>query len=192
MKKAGMAIMMAMLAYTTGFAFEDSIMVNDKNSFSLFIGKVHFATRITLLDKRQNALFDQSIEKDSMFAKLFNVELLQEGEYSIRIEDRRQKKEIPLTILVNNIQFDHSSVLKFYKPVIHERGERVYINQFSPTGDPLYVTIFDKNNNLVYKEKLKGQTTLGKIYDFSQSMPGSYRVYCESKGGSMIQDVLIK
>jgi hypothetical protein len=192
MKTVGMAILMVVLSYTTSFAFKDSIKVNNNKSFSLVIDKFSSGARISFFDKRNNALYEQSINADSSFAKLFNLELLQKGEYFIRIEDEMRKKEIHLSINEEGISFDSTQIREFYKPVVREKGDWIFVNQFSPNGDPLYIAIYDRYNHLVHEDKLEGNTSLGKIYDFSQSMPGSYRVYLESEGVAMSRNVMIK
>lgn len=192
MKTIGMTVMMVVLYYTSGFSFEDSIKVNNNKSFSLVIDEIGSETRIALFDKRNNKLYEHILDADSSFAKNFNVELLQDGEYSIRIENDVRKKEIQLSINPEGVSLDSARIREYFKPVVREKGDWIYVNQFSPNGDPLYIAIYDRYNHLIHEDKLEGTTALGKIYDFSQSMPGSYRVYLESEGEAMSQNISIK
>ena len=75
------------------------------------------------------------------------------------------------------------------KPVVKEKGTTVYVNQFSPESNPLYVAIFDENNDIVHEEVIKGKMEIGRIYDFSKSKKGHYRLYFESNG--MTDDYMV-
>jgi hypothetical protein len=156
------------------------------------IDEIGSETRISFLDKRNNILYEQTVKADSNFAKFFNVELLHAGDYSICIEDEMRKKNIQVTIGEEGISFDSAHIREFFKPVVHEKDDRIYVNKFSPNGDPLYIAIYDRYNQLVYEDELKGATAIGKIYDFSRSMPGSYRVYLQSEGEAMSRNISIK
>lgn len=181
-KTIGMAMLSAMLFSSAAFAFEDSVKVNDSNSFNLVINNIQSNTHLTLIDKHNNILFEQSLDSAKTFAKTFNLELLPKGEYRILIEDNTRTKIMPLSLVEAGIQIDGDKTKWHYKPVVNERGSRVYITQFSPQSDPLRVAIYNRFKELMYEDVLSDKMDLGKVYDFSQSYPGQYIIYLESNG----------
>lgn len=183
-KKFNLAMLIALFATTSLFAFEDSVKVNGKNTFNLFIQEITSETHITLKDQNNMILFDESINTSAQFAKTFNLELLPEGDYNIVIENGVRIKTLPFSFTSGGIQLQEKKMLEYFKPFVNKRGSRVFITQYSPSCDPLHVTIYNLHDELVYEDMLKGKKDLGKIYDFSKSSPGTYRIALESKGMS--------
>lgn len=66
------------------------------------------------------------------------------------------------------------------------------MTQFSPDQDPLYVAIYNSQNELIHEENLGGRMDLGKVFDFSQTKSGEYHFYTESKGNVHNQLVYVE
>lgn len=181
-KKFSLALLVALFFSPALFAFDDSLKVKNENSIVLLIDDVKPGTQLTFKDKQSHILFEQILDTSEVFAKTFNIELLPVGDYLIEITDDTRIKTVPLNINKNGIQVLYTESSEYFKPFIREKGSLVYVNQFSPEGTPLYVAIYNRNNELVYEDHLKGNMALGKVYDFSKSMPGQYRIYLESRG----------
>lgn len=191
-KKTGTVIMIALLLSVQLFAFEDSLKVNEENSIDLVIDDVNKRTQITFKDNRNNILFEQTIDDTKKYSKRFNVELLPEGDYVVEIDDDTRTKIIPVCIGDDGIQVEESKMNEYFKPVVNEKGSLIYVNQFSPDLKPLFVSIYNDKNEVIHNEFLKGKMNLGKIFDFSQSMSGNYRIYLETNGTGYDHLVYIK
>lgn len=181
-KKITMAILIAIMTSVNLMAFEDSLKVNSGNSVDLVINDINKRTKITFKDDRDNILFEQLVDESGKFAKSFKLELLADGEYKIEIEDETRTKILPLNISKNIVYVNGSENGEYFKPMVSTKGSLVYVNQFSPKSSPLHISIYNKNNELVHEETLSGKMDLGKIFDFSKSLNGEYRIYMESKG----------
>lgn len=183
-KKIALATLIAMITSTELTAFEDSLKVSSGNSIDLVINDVNKNTKITIKDGRDITLFEQNIDKSEKFAKSFNLELLADGDYTIEIDDDSRTKVIPLNIANKLVNLNISESDEYFKPVVYKKGSMVYVNHFSPERNPLYVAIYNNKNEIIHEELLKGTMDLGKIFDFSNSFKGQYRIYMESKGMS--------
>lgn len=183
-KKITMAILIALITSVNLMAFEDSLKVNSGNAIDLVINDVNKNTKITIKDGRDITLFEQNIDKSEKFAKSFNLELLADGDYTIEIDDDSRTKVIPLNIANKLVNLNISESDEYFKPVVYKKGSMVYVNHFSPERNPLYVAIYNNKNEIIHEELLKGTMDLGKIFDFSNSYKGQYRIYMESKGMS--------
>ncbi len=183
-KKIMMAILIAIMTTANLMAFQDSLTVKGGNSVDLVINDINKNTKITFKDDRDNILFEQSIDESGKFAKSFNLELLADGEYTIEIDDDSRTKVMHLNISNDLVSLNYSATNENFKPVVNKKGSKVYVSQFSPDSKPLYVAIYNSNNEIIHEEVLKGKMDLGKIFDFSNSFNGQYRIYMESKGMS--------
>lgn len=192
MKKMMLAIMVIMIASANANAFEDSLKVNEEKSFDLVLSDVLVSTQVSLKDRRDNFLFTQTINKGEDFSKTFNLELLPSGEYKIEIENNIRIKVLTLQVDEEKIYTETSDSFEIFKPVISEKGATVFVSQFSPDQDPLYVAIYNSRNEKIYEETLKGKMDLGKKFDFTRSFTGEYRFYLESNGLSYDQLVYIE
>ena len=181
-KKITAIVLIAMITSVNLMAFEDSLKVNSENSIDLVINDVNKKTSITFKDAQHNILFEQTINKTEKYAKSFNVKLLPEGEYMVEISDDLRSKVLPISITENAVNIEYAQRHELYRPTVSEKGSKVYVSQFSPNCTPLYVAIYNKNNELVYEETLEGKMDLGKVFDFSNSYNGEYRFYLESQG----------
>jgi hypothetical protein len=181
-KKMILAVMVITLVSANAIAFEDSLQVNDEKSFNLVLSEVSNQTQITFKDKRNNILYSNTIESGESYAKTFNLELLPEGEYIVEIEDEIRTKQMTLVVSSADIVTSEKGQSVHFKPVISKRDEVVYLNQFSPSQDPLYVAIYDYKNELLHEETIEGKMDIGKMFDFSKSLPGEYRFFLESNG----------
>jgi len=172
---------MVLFASFNAMAFEDSLKVNGK-SFDLVLTDVSKTAHITITDKENNVLFEETVRKGENFSKTFNLELLPEGDYEVEIEDDLKVKKLSLQVTGQGLIADESSSEDFYKPVISRRGDMVYLTQYSPDRSPLHISVYNSKNELVYEGTLGGKTYVGKIFDFSNTMKGEYSFYLESRG----------
>ena len=191
MKKTLLGALIILFTGLHASAFEDSLKVNEKKSFDLALSDVSNATKITLQDKRDNILFEETIQKGESFTKTFNMELLPEGEYSVEIENATKISVMKLLVNKEEVVMQGDGSQEIYKPVISEKGSSVYLTQFSPQSKPLYVAIYNSRSELVYEGTLSGRIDLGKVFDFSKTQSGNYRFYMESDGMSYDQLVYI-
>jgi hypothetical protein len=183
-KKMMLAVMVITLVSANAVAFEDSLKVKEEKSFDLTISEVSKPTQISLTDKRNNTLFSKTIESGDDFAKTFNLELLQSGEYIIEIEDEVRIKRLVLKVSETSVETGIEGQSEYFKPVINSKDNVVSVTQFSPAEKPLYVAIYNNMNELVHEETLEGGITLGKRFDFNKSQSGEYRIFLESDGNA--------
>jgi len=184
MKRFALGMVLFFFTSSTMIASGDSLKVTSENSFDLTLNKVSKTTHIAFKDSHNNTLFEQTIKEGEMFGKTFNLELLTDGNYTVEINDAVKTKIIPVNISHDVVEINNSANNEFFKPIVNEKNSKVYVSQFSPSLTPLSVSIYNNSNELVYKETLQGKMDLGKIYDFSKSIKGRYRIYLESKGVS--------
>lgn len=191
-KKMMLAVMVITLVSANALAFEDSLRVKEEKSFDLTINEVSKPTQISIIDKRNNILFEKTIQSGDDFSKTFNLELLPVGEYFIEIEDDVRIKRLTLEVSDETVSTLNVDQDEHFKPVVSEKGNVVYVTQFAPNSDPLYVAIYNFKNELVHEETLEGEMTLGKKFDFTKSISGEYRIFLESGDNTYDHLVYVK
>lgn len=185
MKKTVLGAIIVLFATANAVAFEDSLKVRDDKSFDLTLTNVKYQTEITLTDKRNQILFNETVKEGGSFSKSFNMELLPTGDYDLLIENQTKLRKMSLQVseekAIAGLTATESTV---FKPTVFKKGDDVYVTQFSPNQKPLYIAIYNSKNELIHEETLKGQMDLGKKFDFSKSIKGEYHFYLETNGVS--------
>lgn len=156
-------------------ATQPTIHVVGDNTFILSINKVTADLKITFKDKYGYKFYKQNVKaSDENFMKKFSVESLPAGVYTLEIEDPMQVINLSVKIEDNKIVREEIANEKVFKPVVYKKGENVYVSKFSPDKQPLEVTIYNSDNEIVYEEKLADKVDLGRVYTFSNS--GNYTI----------------
>lgn len=156
-------------------ASQPTIHVVDDNTFVLSINKVTSDLKITFKDKYGYKFYKQNVKaNEEKFMKKFSVESLPTGTYTLEIEDPMQVINLSVKIEDNKIVRNEITNEKTFKPVVYKKGENVYISKFSPDKQPLQVTIYNSDYEVVYEEKLADKIDLGRVYTFPNS--GNYTI----------------
>ena len=146
-----------------------------EKSFALYMNYPSAKTfQVTLKDNSSKVLFNEKVKQSKEFAKLFDMSKLPVGIYSLTIEDEQsiytqviKKKKQGLTI-------DKDKESKIFKPTIYRKGEKVYLSALVLGGGSAEVVVRDKSGDLIFRELLKDQARIEKVFSFAGQNPEDY------------------
>lgn len=139
---------------------------------------------ITLTDDSYNTLFKEEIKQVKKLAKRFDLSSLPDGTYFFKVEDEQSIYQQTIEIKNDQLIVNKSRESRVFKPILQDKGNKVYINALLIDETDVEVKIYDKNHDLVLEETLKNQTSLERIYKFSDNTPGNYTFLIKYQGHS--------
>jgi hypothetical protein len=149
-------------------------------------------TNLVIKDMNGYSLYSENIEKSGeIFSKSYDLNMLPDGDYEIEVEGTEKFTSFPFSVVNNKIAFSMLEKSETYKPTFVESGNKVMVSKINPDKNPLYVFIYNSQNELVYEETLEGKLESGRIYNFSK-VQGNYTIAIQSDDKSYSKTVAIK
>ncbi len=165
------------LLLTVGYAsaFTPEIRVSGDNKIELKIGNVSETTQLVIKDLNGFTFYTETISKSiDGYSKVFDLTVLPDGKYEVEIDGSVKIVSFPINIVDDKIAATGINKLETYKPIIYEKGSKVYVSKFNLDNKPLSITILNSDNAVVYEETLKGKADSGRVYKFLKS--GDYQI----------------
>lgn len=147
-------------------------------------------THIQLKDENGSILYSAQSEKGQKFAKRFDLNALEAGNYTIEVENEMSFTATPLSINTDSAWVKGADQVTIIKPVIRQNGEKLDIILPTENDDKVSVTIFDSNFRKLTSESFNGEAL--KRFDLSKLKQGSYTVKMRTNGRNFVQSVSIK
>jgi flagellar hook assembly protein FlgD len=177
---------------TSAFAVNPVVQLMGTKKLSVKFDNVSEDVQLKIKDASGYILFSESIEKSSEnYLKTFDISTLPDGNYQIELEGALKVVSFPFSIADDKITSAMFEKNETYKPVVREKGNKVYVSKFNPEQADLNITILDKSGDIIYSETLKGEAQLGRIYDFSQRQ-GEFQISMSYNEKTYTQNVSIK
>lgn len=162
-------------------------------TFELTVNNIKGDVKLTLRNKKNEILYQNKLQNNGSLTQKFDMSLFSDGLYKIEFIDSEKSQLIPLVIEedVVSINSDESTTLFF--PVVNQKEDQVSVNMLALNGESLAVKILNPNDEVVYTEVITSDdNNLGKIYDFSRSNKGEYKIELISEGRYISKAVDIK
>jgi len=136
---------------------------------------VKLGSKLSIKDSNGLVLYKESIVKKGAYSKGFDLTALPNGEYYFELDSDLAIVIIPFNVVSNQVKFRKEEEFTIYKPNIRVKDGIVYISRRSDSEIPVnYRIYYQKNNDLVYSERLESVKNFKRIYDFSTSEKGTY------------------
>lgn len=177
-------------ASATGNTTERSLKVSAKNSKAvvLQLGDLPAGTQISIWGTDGQLLFHDNTTEER-YAKVFNLDALQQGEIYLEIESAQTLEILPIEVTSSSAQIKRSAETIIEKPVVKQtEGEaKVFFGQ---NGSDMKVTLFDATNDVVYRHNVSAGTG-SKTYDLSKLSDGTYQFHFSANGRTFFHTVIL-
>jgi len=136
---------------------------------------VKLGSMLSIKDINGLVIYKESIVKKGAYSKGFDLTALPNGEYYFELDSELKIVIIPFNVVSNQVKFKKEEEFTIFKPNIRVKDDIVYVSRSSDSESPVnYRIYYQKNNDLVYSEKLENVKNFNKIFDFSTSEKGTY------------------
>ena len=136
---------------------------------------VKLGSMLSIKDINGLVIYKESIVKKGAYSKGFDLTALPNGEYYFELDSELKIVIIPFNVVSNQVKFKKEEEFTIFKPNIRVKDDIVYVTRSSDSESVVnYRIYYQKNNDLVYSEKLENVKNFNKIFDFSTSEKGTY------------------
>ena len=144
---------------------------------------VKLGSMLSIKDINGLVIYKESIVKKGEYSKGFDLTALPNGEYYFELDSDLTIVIIPFNVVSNQVKFRKVEEFTIDKPNIRVKDGIVYISRRSDSEIPVnYRIYYQKNNDLVYSERLESVKNFNRIYDFSTSEKGTYLLVFNAEG----------
>jgi hypothetical protein len=133
---------------------------------------------VRLTDELGQVLLTENFDMGVKKIRLYNLKNLSDGNYSLKVEDD-QKIATQAVEITNGVVLADENISYVYKPNVKVQGTSVKLNLLS-LGNKVTVSILDKENTLVYEDKMGVQNSVAKQYNLMNLPSGKYTIIVES------------
>lgn len=127
-------------------------------------------------------ILDETVKNTKNLRK-YNLKNLPEGQYSLEVSNEMKITLQEFSIISNKVILS-SEIKTIYKPVIIWNNNGFDVNLMT-LGNTAFINIQDKDNNIVFAEKLV-TPAVHKRYDISSLASGEYTVTVAMNGRSFV------
>lgn len=178
---------------TTTMANEPTIDLEngkDGKSILLKLDSQSADSNIRLTDSEGNILFNEN-SSGKNFSKKLNLDKLEDGNYSLKVESELNTLVFNVTIDDANLSVEKSREIN-NKPLAFQKDKKVYLNYLNKGLAPLEISIRDKNDNTVYEETREGDLLVKGIYNLNRAPKGEYMLKVKSGNETFFENIVIK
>jgi len=162
----------------------------DGKSILLKLDSQSADSNIRLTDSEGNILFNEN-SSGKNFSKKLNLDKLEDGNYSLKVESELNTLVYNVTIDDANLSVEKSREIK-NKPLAFQKDKRVYLNYLNKGLEPVEISIRDKNDNTVYKETREGDLLVKGIYNLNRAPKGEYMLMVKYGNETFFENIVIK
>ncbi len=144
---------------------------------------------VSLLDEYDVSLFAQTWQDQSSIGKIFDLEALPNGKYTLLFETQTNEIIQPFRIEKGRIQLREKDRIVRYVPIVAKAGEYISLSWLNKEISNVRVEIEDHAGALVLEEKLKGVLKVARRYDVSRLARGIYLVKVETKSKTYYTEI---
>ena len=173
---------------TTGNA-EKSVKVSTENSKAvvLQLNNLSVGTEISLIDEAGKVLFKDEAD-NAEYAKVFNLNSLEEGEIYLEIESDEQLEVLTIKVTDTEAYLKKSAETLIEKPILKVNGDMAKV--YFGNSDETKVTLFDANQDIAYRHATKGGGA--RSYDLSDLPAGRYTFQFKTGDRTFYESITVK
>ncbi len=178
---------------TTTMANEPTIDLEngkDGKSILLKLDSQSADSNIRLTDSEGNILFNEN-SSGKNFSKKLNLDKLEDGNYSLKVESELNTLVYNVTIDDANLSVEKSREIK-NKPLAFQKDKKVYLNYLNKGLAPVEISVRDKNDNTVYEETREGDLLVKGIYNLNRAPRGEYMLMVKYGNETFFENIVIK
>ena len=188
-KSLVIAVMLsAMVSYANDFvyAYKEKGKVTNVSFKNVAEGSV-----LTIKDSNGLILYKETIERKGDYSKQFDLTALPNGNYLFELNKESEIRVIPFSLNLDKVVFDKTTESIIFKPAIIEKNGIVKIHNLIFNNKPLKINVYFENNDLVYTKVIENKQILRKVFNFTTSLKGKYKIVLSTEGRTFEKDFKI-
>ncbi|WCO01567.1 hypothetical protein [Psychroserpens ponticola] len=180
-----MTLIVLMLVTTLSYAGKRKIRSFSKVTMVEFVNAKK-GQELLVKDKYGSVLHSETVKDNGKLSKWFDLNELENGNYSIELEKDFEIIVKSFEIKNNEVLFLKNGETKSFKPVIKTKNNKLLVSQLSLESNPIHVEIYYEDS-LIYTETLQGEKTLNRIYSLSKAERGDYHTVIKTNNRTFVK-----
>jgi len=187
-----MSLLFINLTVANNYTHVLKIEAGINKKFYLSLENVSTQTSIQIIDQEGFVLIDEKIAASEQFTKIFNMEKLISGHYTLVIKSDYKETIQPIVVTSRELIMEEGNRLEFYPAIIAMEKQNVNVSLFNPTKSKVNFSIIDGEGEVVFRDVLKDQMVVGKRYNLKQLPTGTYTVLVDTSKEVYARDLTIR
>jgi hypothetical protein len=183
-----MTLPMSLAAYDGSFPFIVINKIGAEKKISLIMRDLKSPATYRLGNNTQGTLLEETID-DAEFAKIFNLQALEDGTYTFSVLTGVREVEQSFVIKGNELILNTVDRKEFYVPTILQHDDHVDLVMFSNELTKLQIEIQDENGNKVFNEELNNVVKVEKRFNLSKLAKGQYTFIVSTPNKTYMKEI---
>lgn len=118
--------------------------------------------KVSIYTKRNQLVFSEVLNNVTSFKRPYNFSQLEEGEYTIVLEDKNGKQ-------VETVNYTTSKIISVINvKKLADNDNKYVLNVITNKTQDVFIKIYDEKNTLIYVQTVEVSGYFGLIYDLSK------------------------
>ena len=152
----------------------------EDNKLYLTLDHVSAQTTVRIHDKEGFTWLQEEIGMTGPFKKVFDLESLPLGPYTLTIKSLTREIVQPITLSEDELIMDESKRKEFFQANLSKKRKNVNLTLMNPTNSVVNFFVIDRMGRLIYQDAIKGQKVIDKNYDLNYLPRGHYTVIVDN------------
>lgn len=178
------------------------VFANDSN-FSLKVKSEEGKTIVFSIEEAQDVnmsihdlydevIYEQKIHAVKPLTKVYNLEALPDGDYSIKLENDKKVIEYQVTIENGKTSVSDAVITNSFKPVLTQENHVITLNMENTPNGPIEVKIINENNEELYAKVFTTRDKLIEKFNTEKAENKELTFIVTAKGKEFIETLSIK
>lgn len=152
----------------------------EDNKLYLTLDHVSAETTVRIHDGEGVTWLQEAIGMTGPFKKVFDLESLPLGSYTLTIKSLTREIVQPITLSEQEVIMDETKRKEFFQATMFQKRQNVHLSLMNPTNSDISMFIMDHMGRRVYQDAIKGQKVIDKDYNLKYLPGGSYTVVVDN------------
>lgn len=142
--------------------------------------------KVSIYTKRNQLVFSEVLTNVTSFKRPYNFSELEEGEYTIVLEDKNGKQ---VETVNYTIASKIASIINVKK--LTDNDNKYVLNVITNKAQDVFVKIYNEKNTLIYVQTVEVSGYFGLIYDLSKVRSSNEPMTIEVSTGGQVESVVL-
>lgn len=171
--------MLVLVNTTMANNFISSLKVED-NKFYLSLENASAQTSIRILDKKGFTWVEETVVNSGQFKKVFNLDPLPSGAYSLIIKSDIKETVQPITVTSEGLILDEKGRLEYFQASLIQQRQSVRLSLLNPTKSEVRIFVITNAGKILFQDAVKDEHVIDKYYNLKQLPAGNYTILIDN------------
>jgi len=149
-------------------------------------------TSVRILDQEGFTWVEEKIAASGQFKKVFNLESLPFGSYTLIIKSSFNEIVQPLIVSNKELILDESKRTEYFQANLLQKRKNVKLSLMNPTNSEVRVFVINSKGMVLYQDAIKDQRVIDQNYNLKHLPPGKYTLVVDNAHETFIKNINLR